>query len=482
MFPENDESSHFCRYDITLCDLNLVRLFQQPIWNGDSTALLTDYGRIYVPDVLNLVILLLKDMGLPLELVELIMLAVIHFHFEAELDMKGFQYEKVNSFAEFPFLSPTLRETAESNSDELTVPGFGSAISLFPLVCGLDVIMECRPTRKFSNVCIVAMMQRLASNLVPRKGSEPKFQAIFLEAQVLPSRNWCTERIKHLGKNLGIDCVSPGTTTFCDSDRILIGSPQQVIDYLRESKYDTSCIQMCILDDLMNWSTENLDCDTPLLELASLLHANPIVPQWVIVNTSEHVLHLANLVSSFPLRICASHSQNSLFGVRQFYIACGKQEWKADVLSDLLDEVSFGQVVIWCNTRRRIDFLHEKLTTMGYSCAALHSDMDQLERNESLGRVRDGRARIVLCTDRYLLLSRDLNLFLGLYVSIHYDLPVSLDYYLHRCGRSGAYGRKSITILFVAEENTDEVAKVRQLESYYDTQITEMPADVVQYL
>jgi translation initiation factor 4A len=58
---------------------------------------------------------------------------------------------------------------------------------------------------------------------------------------------------------------------------------------------------------------------------------------------------------------------------------------------------------------------------------------------------------------------------------INYDLPTSIENYLHRIGRSGRYGRKGLAINFVT---TKDMRKLREIEKFYNTLVEELPSNV----
>ena len=58
-------------------------------------------------------------------------------------------------------------------------------------------------------------------------------------------------------------------------------------------------------------------------------------------------------------------------------------------------------------------------------------------------------------------------------------LPKEKETYIHRIGRSGRYGRKGVAINLLGD---NEVEYLKHIESYYDTKINEMPADISEYL
>jgi superfamily II DNA/RNA helicase len=62
---------------------------------------------------------------------------------------------------------------------------------------------------------------------------------------------------------------------------------------------------------------------------------------------------------------------------------------------------------------------------------------------------------------------------------INYELPSSIENYLHRIGRSGRFGRKGVAINFVTP---DEVKLMREIEQYYHTQVEEMPMNIADFL
>ena len=97
------------------------------------------------------------------------------------------------------------------------------------------------------------------------------------------------------------------------------------------------------------------------------------------------------------------------------------------------------------------------------------------EREQIMEQFRQGEVRILLSTD---LLSRGIDIQ-QLSLVINYDLPIEKETYIHRIGRSGRYGRKGVSINFVTDR---DVEKLKELQSYYNTKIEEMPQNINDYL
>lgn len=123
--------------------------------------------------------------------------------------------------------------------------------------------------------------------------------------------------------------------------------------------------------------------------------------------------------------------------------------------------------------------------------------MEQEQRNVIMKEFRSGSSRVLITTD---LLARGIDVqqvslvlvfanerrkcpikFLTSFFfaapfppanSINYDLPTNKENYIHRIGRGGRFGRKGVAINFVTQ---DDVRMLREIESFYNTQIEEMP-------
>merc|ERR1712066_912974 len=121
------------------------------------------------------------------------------------------------------------------------------------------------------------------------------------------------------------------------------------------------------------------------------------------------------------------------------------------------------QAVIFCNTRRKVDWLTEKMHQRDFTVSAMHGDMDQKERDVIMREFRSGSSRVLITTD---LPARGIDVQ-QVSLVINYDLPKSIENYLHRIGRSGRYGRKGVAINFVTDR---DMRTMRDIEKFYATQ------------
>ena len=185
----------------------------------------------------------------------------------------------------------------------------------------------------------------------------------------------------------------------------------------------------------------------------------------------QDVLEVTTKFMRDPVRILVKKDELTLEGIKQFYIAVEKEDWKLDTLSDLYETVTITQAVIFCNTRRKVDWLTDKLTQRDFTVSAMHGDMDQAQRDLIMKEFRSGSSRVLIATD---LLARGIDVQ-QVSLVINYDLPANRENYIHRIGRGGRFGRKGVAINFVT---ADDVRMMREIEQFYSTQIEEMPMNV----
>ena len=76
-----------------------------------------------------------------------------------------------------------------------------------------------------------------------------------------------------------------------------------------------------------------------------------------------------------------------------------REEWKLDTLCDLYETLTITQAIIYCNTRRRVDWLSEKMQERDFTISCMHGDMGQGERDVIMREFRSGSSRVLITTD-----------------------------------------------------------------------------------
>merc|ERR1712012_1282626 len=185
----------------------------------------------------------------------------------------------------------------------------------------------------------------------------------------------------------------------------------------------------------------------------------------------EEVLDVTTKFMRSPIRILVKKEELTLEGIQQFYILVEKEDWKLDTLCDLYETLTITQAVIFLNTRRKVEWLTQKLHEKDFTVSALHGDMEQADRDVIMREFRSGSSRVLITTD---LLARGIDVQ-QVSLVINYDLPSNRENYIHRIGRGGRFGRKGVAINFVT---SDDTRTLRDIEQFYNTEVEEMPHNV----
>ncbi|CAD5322512.1 unnamed protein product [Arabidopsis thaliana] len=171
------------------------------------------------------------------------------------------------------------------------------------------------------------------------------------------------------------------------------------------------------------------------------------------------------------IQILVKRDELTLEGIKNFFISVEKEEWKFETICDLYDTLIITKAVIFCNTKRKVDYISEKMRSSNFTVSSMHGDMPQKERDEIMNQFRTGESRVLITTDMF---ARGIDVD-QVSLVINYDLPNNRELYIHRIGRSGRFGRKGVAINFV---KIDEIKILRDIEQYYSTQIDELPKNI----
>jgi len=249
---------------------------------------------------------------------------------------------------------------------------------------------------------------------------------------------------------------------------VVTGTPGRVFDMIRRRNLRTRGIKMLVLDEADEMLTKGFK-----EQLYDIYRYLPPNAQVVLFSATlpHDVLEMTSKFMTDPVRILVKRDELTLEGIKQFFVAVEREEWKFDTLCDLYDTLTITQAVIFCNTRRKVDWLADKMREANFTVSCIHSDMQQKERDEVMKQFRAGDSRVLISTDVW---ARGLDVP-QVSLVINYDLPNNRELYIHRIGRSGRYGRKGVAINFV---KSDDIRILRDIEQYYSTQIDEMPMNV----
>jgi superfamily II DNA/RNA helicase len=132
---------------------------------------------------------------------------------------------------------------------------------------------------------------------------------------------------------------------------------------------------------------------------------------------------------------------------------------KRETLRRLIRSEDVKNALIFCNRKRDVDILFRSLSRHGFDAAALHGDMPQSKRTETLDRFRNGDIRLLVASD---VAARGLDIQ-GLSHVFCFDVPIHAEDYVHRIGRTGRAGREGRSFMLAAPEDGNAVAAIVKL-------------------
>ena len=293
------------------------------------------------------------------------------------------------------------------------------------------------------------------------------------------------QQIEHvasaLGQHMGVKAYAACGKTPVREDirsiekgvQFLIGTPGRIYDLMCRRAFVTDHIKVIIVDEadqmLEDRFKEQLQC---ILDLGFPSTARCA---FFSATMNEEVVEFVMKLLVNPVRILIPPEEVTLKGINQYGIALDREDWKFEVLLDLYKNLDITQALIYCNTRKSVERLAEKMTAAGYPISFIHGDMDVKERMHRMLSFRKGETRVLITTD---LLARGIDVQ-QVSLVINYELPLedSKDNYIHRIGRSGRYGRKgtSINLMF-----GDEVRLMDEMKRKYEIDMLNLPEDLSQ--
>ena len=340
--------------------------------------------------------------------------------------------------------------------------------AIVPITSGRDVIAQAQSGTGKTSMISLALCQMLDTNT-------REVQALVLS----PTRELATQTEKTalaLGNfmNVQVHACIGGRSIGEDIRKldhgvhIVSGTPGRVFDMIKRRNLRTRNIKALILDEADEMLNKGFK-----EQIYDVYRYLPPETQVVLVSATlpQEVLEMTTKFMTDPVRILVKRDELTLEGIKQFFVAVEKEEWKFDTLCDLYDTLTITQAVIFCNTKRKVDWLTDKMRQNNFTVSSMHGDMPQKERDAIMGEFRGGTTRVLITTDVW---ARGIDVQ-QVSLVINYDLPNNRENYIHRIGRSGRYGRKGVAINFV---KADDVRILRDIEQYYSTQIDEMPMNV----
>ena len=241
---------------------------------------------------------------------------------------------------------------------------------------------------------------------------------------------------------------------------IIIGTPGRIIDHIQRGTLDLSGIEIVVLDE----ADEMLDMGFRG-DIEKILKQTPKSRQTLLFSAtmSRDIKRLTHNYQKNPKHLKVSHHLVTAPEIEQIYFEA-REKMKLELLSRLLDIYDLNLVLVFCNTKRRVDRLVRNLKSRGYDADGIHGDMRQGQRDRVMNKFRKGKIEILVATD---VAARGIDVP-DVEAVFNYDVPNDNEYYVHRIGRTGRAGKTGYAFTFVAGK---EIYNLRSIQKYTKSKI-----------
>src|SRR6267378_2420806 len=250
-----------------------------------------------------------------------------------------------------------------------------------------------------------------------------------------------------------------GGESFVDQERkldrgvdVLIATPGRLLDLYGRGKILLSDTHILVIDE----ADRMLDMGF-IPDVERIVGLLPETRQTLFFSATmpAEIRKLADAFLRDPVEIAVAPPASPSATVIQS-VSVVQPEDKRETLRRLIRSEDVKNALIFCNRKRDVDILWKSLTRHGFDAAALHGDLAQAKRTETLERFKNNEVRLLVCSD---VAARGLDIQ-GLSHVFNFDVPIHAEDYVHRIGRTGRAGMKGRAFTIAAPEDGRFVAAI----------------------
>ncbi len=253
---------------------------------------------------------------------------------------------------------------------------------------------------------------------------------------------------------------------------VLIATPGRLLDHFQRGRLMLMGVEILVIDE----ADRMLDMGF-IPDIEKICRLLPPRRQTLFFSATMPP-EITRLVSQFlkdPVRIEVAKPATTAKTITQRFRFCSNgEDWaKREVLRELIRTGNVKNAIIFCNRKRDVAVLHKSLSKHGFNAGALHGDMDQKSRMETLDKFRNGEIMLLAASD---VAARGLDIPDVSHV-FNFDLPWAPDDYVHRIGRTGRAGREGHSASLVGPEDLKFLKDIEKITGEKAVWLGDAPAD-----
>jgi len=273
--------------------------------------------------------------------------------------------------------------------------------------------------------------------------------------------------IRNFGKNKNLKVlavyggvnIGPQIKKLSTTD-ILVGTPGRILDHINRRTLELNHIRFLILDEVDRMFDMGFRRD-----VEKIINKCPTKRQTMMFSATilQGIEYLSKKYTKNPAEISVKAYVDPS-KLKQVYYDVPDNK-KFSLLVSLLKKESSDLVMVFCNTRRNVDFIASNLIRAGIHAKAIHGKIEQKKRIRVLNEFHKKGIGVLVCTD---VAARGLDIK-GVSHVYNYDIPPDLKDYIHRIGRTARAGKEGKAINILASKDYEKFGTLMQSKEIHIT-------------
>ena len=244
---------------------------------------------------------------------------------------------------------------------------------------------------------------------------------------------------------------------------VVIATPGRLISHISLGNVDLSKVSFFILDEAdrmldMGFSEDIKTIAAKLPKTCQTIMFSATMP--------EKIEELAKTLLKNPVEIKLAVSKPAEKIKQEAYVCYETQ--KMTIINDIFKAGDLKRVIVFSGSKFKVKQLAASLQQIGVNCGAMHSDLEQAERDDVMFKFKSGQYDVLVATD---IVARGIDID-DIEMVINYDVPHDTEDYVHRIGRTARANRDGRAITFVSEEDQ---YWFQQIEKFLEKVVDKMP-------
>lgn len=235
---------------------------------------------------------------------------------------------------------------------------------------------------------------------------------------------------------------------------VVIATPGRLIAMLNMGKIDMSFVQFFVLDEADRMLEMGFVDD--IMRIASYL---PQQKQTLLFSATmaPKIRELARKTLVNPVEVQLATSKPADKIDQSAYVCYETQ--KLALIQDIFASQSLTRVIVFSSSKQKVKEIYHTFKRMKLKVAAMHSDLEQAQREEVMRNFKNGHIHVLVATD---IVARGIDIE-DIQMVINYDVPHDAEDYVHRIGRTARAGGEGIAITFIAEKEQGKFGRIEKL-------------------